>query len=309
VDHADGNVSGFDPRRRELESRIGADAAGGALQGLSVAMQRRDGSRARQRTPLVQGLAHCSLVWCAPQRLQWLLERVDRGQRLVGLHQCFEALGAGCIQTLFVAQQQVQAALDDVLAVGVGFAEFGLADFADHVAVELHDMEAIKDDMYVATAQAAFPRAKTWICPGIERRRRSRSLKYDGLLGDVAPVDWAGEIDQALVLGTRIMREVAMFHRASRTLILVDLIENFTDATPHTGGGLKFWFKYVFRMWNNPLPAPEYRMGWSDRQAAAKSLRHILGWDFHRIVLSHGDLIERAAREVAIKAWVRILEG
>ena len=161
--------------------------------------------------------------------------------------------------------------------------------------------------MYVATAQAAFPRAKTWICPGIERRRRS--LKYDGLLGDVAPVDWAGEIDQALVHGTRIMREVAMFHRASRTLILVDLIENFTDATPHTGGGLKFWFKYVFRMWNNPRPAPEYRMGWSDRQAAAKSLRHILGWDFHRIVLSHGDLIERAAREVAIKAWVRILEG
>jgi len=29
-------------------------------------------------------------------------------------------------------------------------------------------------------------------------------------------------------------------------------------------------------MWNNPRPAPEYRMGWSDRQAAAKSLREIL---------------------------------
>ena len=160
--------------------------------------------------------------------------------------------------------------------------------------------------LYAATAQAAFPGAKTWICPGIERKRPG--LKYDGLLGDVAPVDWAGEIDQVLVQGTRIMREVAMFHRASRTLILVDLIENFTDATPHTAGALKFWFKYVFRMWNNPRPAPEYRMGWSDRQAAAKSLRHILAWDFEGIVLSHGDLIERAAHEVAIKAWSGILE-
>ena len=131
-----------------------------------------------------------------------------------------------------------------------------------------------------ASAQAAFPEAKTWICPGVEKR--SPSLKYDGVLGDVAPVEWVGEIDQVLVQGTRIMREVAMFHRASRTLILVDLIENFTDATPHIGGALKFWFKYVFRMWNNPRPAPEYRIGWADRQAAAQSLRRILAGTFSK---------------------------
>jgi hypothetical protein len=161
--------------------------------------------------------------------------------------------------------------------------------------------------LYAAAAQAAFPSAKTWICPGVERKRPG--LKYDGILGDVAPPDWDDEIDQALVEGARIMREVAMFHRASRTLILVDLIENFTDATPHTGGALKFWFKYVFRMWNNPRPAPEYQMGWSNRQAAAKSLRLILAWDFQQIVLSHGDLIQSAAREVTINAWSGILDG
>jgi hypothetical protein len=160
--------------------------------------------------------------------------------------------------------------------------------------------------MYTATAQAAFPGAKTWICPGIESKRPG--LKYDALLSDVAPAEWAGEIDQVLVRGTRIMSEVAMFHRASRTLILVDLIENFNDATPETGGALKFWFKYVFRMWNNPRPAPEYRMGWSDRQAAAESLRRILAWEFRQIVLSHGDLIDRDARAVAAAAWAGILE-
>jgi len=91
-------------------------------------------------------------------------------------------------------------------------------------------------------------------------------------------------------------------------LILVDLIENFTDATPHTSGALKFWFKTVLRMWNNPLPAPEYRMGWRDRAAAAQSLRRILAWDFERIVLSHGDCIERDAHEVAARAWSGVLE-
>ncbi len=104
------------------------------------------------------------------------------------------------------------------------------------------------------------------------------------------------------------MREVAMFHCASRTLILVDLIENFTDATPHTGRALKFWFKYVLRMWNRPRAAPEYRLGWGDRKARAGSLRRILAWDFQRIVLSHGELIERAAHQVAIKAWLGMLK-
>lgn len=155
--------------------------------------------------------------------------------------------------------------------------------------------------LHATSAQAAFPDAKTWICPGIERKRPD--LKYDGVLGDLAPENWTGEIDQVLVQGTRLMREVAMYHRASRTLILVDLIENFTDATPNVGGALKFWFKYVMHVWGNPGPAPEYRMGWTDRAAAAASLRRILAWDFQRIILSHGDLIERDAHEVAARAW------
>ena len=159
--------------------------------------------------------------------------------------------------------------------------------------------------LHATSAQTRFPDAKTWICPGIERKRPD--LKYDGILGDLAPANWIGEIDQVLVQGTRIMREVAMYHRASRTLILVDLIENFTDATPNIGGALRFWFKYVLHMWNKPRPAPEYRMGWSDRDAAANSLRRILAWDFRQIVLSHGDLIDHDAQEVAAEAWSGVL--
>ncbi|HTU00150.1 MAG TPA: DUF4336 domain-containing protein [Rhizomicrobium sp.] len=160
--------------------------------------------------------------------------------------------------------------------------------------------------LYITSAQAAFPVAKTWICPGAELRRPG--LKYDDVLGDAAPAAWAGEIGQVLVQGTRLMREVAMFHRASRTLILVDLIENFTDATPGIGWGMKLLFKYVLGMWDNPRLAPEYRMGWRDREQAAESLRRILAWEFERIVLAHGDLIERNAHEVATAAWAGVLE-
>lgn len=159
--------------------------------------------------------------------------------------------------------------------------------------------------LHARSAQVAFPHAKTWICPGTEKR--APGLKYDAVLSDESPEAWRGEIDQVVVQGSRIMREAAMYHRASRSLILVDLIENFTDATPRIGGALKFWFKHVMRMWNNPRPAPEYRMGWDSRAAAAQSLKRILAWDFDRIIISHGDLIEHDAHAAATAAWSSVL--
>lgn len=160
--------------------------------------------------------------------------------------------------------------------------------------------------LHVRSAQAAFPKATTWICPGVETR--APNLVFDEVLGDDPPSAWRGELDHALVAG-RIMREVAMYHRPSRTLLVVDLIENFTDATPYTTNALKFWFKYVFRMWNRPRPAPEYWLAWGDRHAVARSLRRILAWDFERIIVSHGDLIDQQAHQAAAEAWSAILRN
>lgn len=154
---------------------------------------------------------------------------------------------------------------------------------------------------FVESAQKAFPEAETWICPGVERKKPD--IAFDWMLGDRPDPRWEKDIDQVLVRGNRMISEVAFFHRKSRTLILVDMIENVTDSTPGVCWQLKFWWKVVFRMWNRPKPAPEYQMGWKDKSAAATSLRRILAWDFERIIISHGDLIEKNAKAVALEAW------
>jgi hypothetical protein len=159
--------------------------------------------------------------------------------------------------------------------------------------------------LYVPSAQATFPDADTYICPGIEIKRPD--LDFDWFLGDRPPELWTGKFDQVLVRGNKFIWEVAFFHRPSKTLLLVDLIENFTDQTPNVNWLLTLWWKVVFRMWNHPKPAPEYQMGWNDKLAARKSLQKILQWDFERIILSHGDLIEADAKEMARSAWKRPL--
>lgn len=159
--------------------------------------------------------------------------------------------------------------------------------------------------LHVAQAQSRFPAARTYLCPGVERKLPH--LRFDGILGACAPNDWSDTIDQVLIRGGRFMWEVAMLHKPSKTLLLVDAIEFFTARTANVNWQLKAWFT-LSGMWNKPLPAPEYRMGWKNKGAARASLEAILAWDFDTIVISHGDNIIENAKAMARRAWTPPLD-
>jgi len=159
--------------------------------------------------------------------------------------------------------------------------------------------------LHVANAQRHYPDAMTYICPGVERR--APGLRFDGMLGLRSPAEWTDTIDQVLIQGSRYVTEVAMLHKPTRTMLLVDAIEYFTDGTAGVSWQLKAWWR-LLRMWNKPKPAPEYWLGWKDKVAAKASLEEILEWDFDKIILSHGDNILENARETARRAWTPPLE-
>jgi len=161
--------------------------------------------------------------------------------------------------------------------------------------------------LHIPSCQRAFPRANTYICPGIERK--CPELSFDWLLGDRPHPEWDGELDQVFVRGARFLSEVAFFDRVSRTLLLVDLVENIGDETPGTDWVLRLWWKLVLRMWNRALPAPEYQLGWGKKKVVASALSRILAWDFERVVIAHGDLIEHDAKEVVRRAWAKPLRS
>lgn len=162
--------------------------------------------------------------------------------------------------------------------------------------------------LYVADCQRHFPQAETFICPGLEKKRED--LRYDWILGNRPDQRWQSEFDQVAITAARLIAEVAFFHKDTRTLILVDLLENIGDDYSHDAGRLlKFWWKAVFHMWNNPKAAPEYQMAWGNRDIVKKGLETILSWDFERIILAHGNIIEVDARAIAARAWQNVLQG
>jgi len=160
--------------------------------------------------------------------------------------------------------------------------------------------------LFVSDFQQHYPNAETFLCPGLDKKRPD--LKFDWILGNLPDHRWQTEINQVVIHGTKIISEVAFLHRESKTLILVDLLENIGDDYPHnTNLWLKFWWKVVFKMWNNPKAAPEYQMGWGDKKIVKECLQTILSWDFERIILAHGNLVEANAKAILTKAWENVL--
>lgn len=161
--------------------------------------------------------------------------------------------------------------------------------------------------LYVSDFQKAYPNAETFLCPGLEKKRAD--LKFDWILGNKPDHRWHGEFEQVLIQGTHIISEVAFVHIPSKTLMLVDLLENIGDDYSHDAGALlKFWWKAVFHMWNKPKAAPEYQVAWGDRSIVKQGLETILSWEFERIILAHGNLIEAGAKAIAAKGWERVLK-
>jgi len=140
----------------------------------------------------------------------------------------------------------------------------------------------------------AYPDAVTWASPGVRERAASQAveLHFHEDLGDRAPEEWSGDLDQLIFSGSSILREVVFFHRASRTLILADLIESFEldrFAAP---------WRWLLRLSGSVHPdgkAPwDMRMSFrAGRDQARECRERMIGWQPERVVLAHGKWYEK----------------
>jgi hypothetical protein len=124
------------------------------------------------------------------------------------------------------------------------------------------------------------------VAPGVERKRPD--LDFVGVLGDGAPEEWQDDVDQIFFRGRPFENEVTFLHRQSRTLVLCDLAFNFgPEAPPATRVLMKLAGGYG-RFGPTRLDPILIR----DRPAARQSFERILAWDFDRVVIAHGEVLE-----------------
>ena len=157
--------------------------------------------------------------------------------------------------------------------------------------------------LYAGKVAAAYPGARLWVGPGLERKRPD--LVFAGVLGDEAPAEWRGQVDQVFFRGRPYENEVVFCHRASRTLILCDLAFNFG---PRAAAPTRLLMKLI-RSYGRFGPSKLDPLLIRDRRAARESLERILAWDFDRVVVAHGEVLESGGHEALRRGYAWLLNA
>lgn len=158
---------------------------------------------------------------------------------------------------------------------------------------------------YLPRWQRAFPRATLWAAPGLAERAQVRraGLRIDSVLGEGAPAAWRDALDQGIVAGGAGFRETWLLHRATRTLVLTDLVQNLdaarlptmtalvTRATRGTAGTTPLYLRAALRLGGEPT---------------REAIRALVARGPERVVVAHGAPFARdgAARLRRAFAWV-----
>lgn len=144
--------------------------------------------------------------------------------------------------------------------------------------------------VHIKAWKERFPQAVSWASPGVRERAAAQRIEvaFDADLPDEAPEAWAGEVDQLHFQGSPALTEVVFFHRASRTLVLTDLIENFEHDRMQRSTWR--WATWLAGTVDPDGKAPlDLRLSFVGRRAQARACaERLIAWAPERVLLAHG---------------------
>jgi len=145
--------------------------------------------------------------------------------------------------------------------------------------------------------QQAFPEAGLYVSGGIPDKLHL--TKYQ-LLDEHFDNLWHDDLEREYMPGVSFFQESVFLHKKSKSLIVTDFIQNYSDETPPGLAGVIT--KCIFRPlgFKGMCVAPPLKMGFTikDKQSFADFVSRVKNWPFERIIVTHGDIIEDNAGEV-----------
>ncbi len=134
-----------------------------------------------------------------------------------------------------------------------------------------------------------------WAAPGLAVKRPD--LAFQGTIeGDANP--FGPDVRLLPMSCFSMTREVAVLHRPSRTLIVTDLVFNLSPDMP--------WRTRATMRMLGGYPGCRItlleRVG-MDAELARRELSELANWDFDRLIMAHGEVIETGGKQALLDAF------
>jgi len=158
--------------------------------------------------------------------------------------------------------------------------------------------------LYAPAFAARHPGAKLRVAPGLPARVPDFPPAEEIAAATVSP--WGTGIEHRVLGPVRGVSEVALFHRASVTLVVTDLafhVRRYQSALE----------RVAWRLLGVPAgfgPSRSARLVLlRDRAAVAAFLAEVLEWPFRHVLVAHGEPLEDHAHETFRRAFASYLPG
>lgn len=144
--------------------------------------------------------------------------------------------------------------------------------------------------LYLHAASRRYPEARVLAPAGLAHKRPE--LRIDGTLEQPLPAELAAAVDVIALAGAPGIGEFAFYHRASRTLVLTDLV--FHVLRPE--GWLAHLVLWLGGCHRRLAASRFWRLKVEDRAAFGASVAGLLELPFQTLVMAHGEVITEQAR-------------
>jgi len=139
-----------------------------------------------------------------------------------------------------------------------------------------------------------FPEATLYVAPGLNER--VPEIDKGIILRNQPEEAWEPEVDQILTSGNSFFSEAILFHKATKVLIVADLIVNFPpgyfDAQPNSDGLAALATQFFVEAPDKPMCSPEHTIYCTAVKPFEASCNRILSWDFQCLIMSHGTILD-----------------
>ncbi|NER19929.1 MAG: DUF4336 domain-containing protein [Symploca sp. SIO1C2] len=153
--------------------------------------------------------------------------------------------------------------------------------------------------LFIAPFKKNYPDAELWATSGL--KEKCPNLPIDKVFNDecthqflekveVAPVNGFKTLD---VKGYSPLNEWVFFHTESNTLIITDIAYYF-DAF---SSPIMQLLTKLFGGYQQLRPSFLEKIATHDKEQVKQSIKRILSWDFERVIMAHGSILEQDAKQ------------
>jgi hypothetical protein len=151
--------------------------------------------------------------------------------------------------------------------------------------------------LFASDFKTIYPDVTFWATPGLELKKPD--LPIDQVISENESNLW-NSLDYHFLDGFRTLglngfdslNECVFFHSASRTLILTDAAVYFDDSFPWR---TKLTAK-VIGGYKDLAPSLLERIATTEKEKVRRSIEKILCWDFDRVIMAHGSIVEQSGK-------------